>query len=106
MVPGSHRWGEARDIAKDWGLPEIPKVYHGNRVTMADCLVPAGYVHFHNELVWHSSVENTSRRPRRALAVHYIGADERHSADEYSEYPELARGAPMSEVLPILVSVA
>jgi phytanoyl-CoA hydroxylase len=103
MVPGSHHWGEARDIATDWGL-HVPNVYHGNEVHTVSCPVPAGYVHFHNDLVWHYSPRNRSRHPRRAVAIHFINPDARHSADELSRFVDLPHGAPMSEVLPICVT--
>ena len=27
FVPESHRWGEAWDIATDWGIPELPRTF-------------------------------------------------------------------------------
>ena len=105
FVPSSHSWGEAWDIAEDWGLRELPQVYHGNRVRVESSPVPAGFVHFHHEMVWHSSHENRTSRPRRALAIHYIDADARHSAHALSEYRDLPYGAQMSLVLPIEVAV-
>ena len=65
--------------------------------------VPAGYVHFHHEMVWHSSGENRTGRPRRAYAIHFVDADARHSASTFSEFRDLPLGAPMSDVLPIEV---
>jgi ectoine hydroxylase-related dioxygenase (phytanoyl-CoA dioxygenase family) len=105
LVPESHRWGEAWDIATDWGIPKLPEVYAGHRVRIHATPVPAGYVHFHHDMVWHSSGENRTRRPRRAFAVHFIDADARHSAHVLSEYRDLPFGAPMSLVLPIEVTV-
>jgi len=104
LVPQSHRWGEAWDIARDWGIPELPKIYHGHRVHVVASPVPAGYVHFHHDMVWHSSGPNRTARPRRALAIHYIDADARHSAHALSEFTDLPFGAPMSSVLPIEVT--
>ena len=34
--------------------------------------MPKGHVHFHHGLTWHASFPNTSGRPRRAIAVHYM----------------------------------
>jgi phytanoyl-CoA hydroxylase len=105
LVPESHRWGDAWDIATDWGIPRLPEVYAGHRVRVQASPVPAGYVHFHSDLVWHSSGENRTRRPRRAFAIHYIDADARHSAHALSEFRDLPLGAPMSLVLPVAVTV-
>lgn len=105
LVPESHRWGEAWDIATDWGIPKLPQVYAGHRVRVHASPVPAGYVHFHHDMVWHSSGENRTGRPRRAFAIHYIDADARHSAHALSEFRELPFGAPMSLVLPIAVTI-
>ena len=101
FVPESHRWGEAWDIATDWGIPELPREYRGHRVRVHASPVPAGYVHFHHDMVWHSSGQNRTARPRRAIAIHYIDADARHSAHVLSEYRELPYGASMSSVLPM-----
>lgn len=103
LVPESHCWGEAWDIATDWGIPELPKSYRGHRVRVVPSPVAAGYVHFHHDMVWHSSGENRTARPRRALALHYINADALHSAHELSEYKGLPYGARMAEVLPVEV---
>ena len=102
MVPESHQWGDARDISTRWGI-RLPTVYRGHEVRPVTCLVPAGHVHFHHDLVWHASGRNRSRHPRRAVAIHYINADARHSADELSVHKDLPVGAPMSNVLPVLV---
>lgn len=101
MVPESHSWGDAEDIASDWSIPEMPEVYHDHPIRIVHCPVLAGYVHFHNDRVWHSSGRNKTRAPRRALAVHYIGADSRHSADRLSPFEGLPHGEPMASVLSI-----
>ena len=38
------------------------------------CMYPVkkGHVHFHHSLTWHGSGSNTSNRPRRAIAIHYM----------------------------------
>ena len=103
LVPESHRWGEAWDIATDWGI-RLPAEYHGHRVRVVASPVPAGYVHFHHDMVWHSSGPKSTARRRGALAIHYMDAGARHSAHALSEYRDLPFGAPMSVVAPIEVT--
>ena len=44
------------------------------------CPVRKGEVHFHHSLTWHGSHANTSGRPRRALAIHYMTEETRYNA--------------------------
>jgi phytanoyl-CoA hydroxylase len=81
MVRGSHRWGDQmariRDI--DAGLA-LPGVFDGHPVEVCPRPVQKGQVHYHHALTWHSSHDNSSDRPRRAIAVHYMGDGTRHVA--------------------------
>ncbi len=77
MVPGSHNWGNAIEFING-NIPtffELPKTYKENRVEALPCPVLKGEVHFHHALAWHGSPANSSERPRRAIAVHYMTDD-------------------------------
>jgi ectoine hydroxylase-related dioxygenase (phytanoyl-CoA dioxygenase family) len=80
MVPGSHQWGE--HIRALEALPDftMPADFLGHHTPAVRCPVPAGAVHFHHSLTWHGSPINTSGRPRRAIALHYMTADTKYSA--------------------------
>ena len=49
------------------------------------CPVKKGEVHYHHALTWHGSHANTSGRPRRAIALHYMTGDTRYVAS--GEHP-------------------
>ena len=73
MVPGSYRWGNRRDALHD--LPDgkpLPESIDGEPIYVAMCPVKKGHVHFHHPLTWHGSGANTSKRPRRAIALHFM----------------------------------
>jgi len=73
MVPGSHQWGKATDYLR--GLTQylpLDESYKGNRIDVESCVVPKGYLHFHDNLTWHGSGPNFSEKPRRALAFHLV----------------------------------
>lgn len=81
MVPGSHRWGDTIDVLH--GLKDyrsMPAEWNGHRIEVVPCPVKAGCVHFHDALTWHGSHENTSGRPRRAIALHYMTEATRYDA--------------------------
>jgi phytanoyl-CoA hydroxylase len=46
-------------------------------VTVKSCPVRKGEVHYHHALTWHGSHANTSGRPRRAIALHFMTGDTR-----------------------------
>ena len=107
MVPGSHRWGAAADIAGDgWSVPGVDdlRAYHGHPVRIVARPVRSGHVHFHHELLWHCSGTNLTRHKRRALAIHFIGADDRYREGGRVTFAGLATGAPMDGVAPLLVA--
>ncbi len=74
MVPGSHLWGDHIDYLNTWKdyVADVPKSYKGHRVRVKTCPVRKGEVHFHHALTWHGSHANTSGRPRRAIALHFM----------------------------------
>lgn len=73
MVRGSHSWGNNIEYLHQ--LEEIqamPTEFQGRPLDVASCPVKKGEVHFHHALTWHGSHNNTSERPRRAIALHYM----------------------------------
>jgi phytanoyl-CoA hydroxylase len=73
MVPGSHNWGDHLaflEATQDFSV--LPNEHDGHIVTVVKRPVRAGHVHFHHALTWHGSHANTSARPRRAIAIHYM----------------------------------
>ena len=93
MVPGSHRWGDAADLAgDDWSVPGVDdlRTYHGHPVRIVPRPVRRGHVHLHHELLWHCSASNLTRGKRRALAIHFAGAGDRYRAASASR----SRGSP------------
>jgi ectoine hydroxylase-related dioxygenase (phytanoyl-CoA dioxygenase family) len=81
MVPGSHHWGNQIEFLHTLkSFEDMPPVFSGQRVETRLCPVRAGEVHFHHPLTWHGSHANTSNRPRRAIALHYITPETRYVA--------------------------
>ena len=73
MVPGSHRWGDRIGVLHS--LPNFEGMvdeFEGHQVEVRLCPVEKGAVHFHHPLTWHGSQANTSGRPRRAIALHFM----------------------------------
>jgi ectoine hydroxylase-related dioxygenase (phytanoyl-CoA dioxygenase family) len=73
MIPGSHQWGVQIDTLyalKDFN--SLPAEFQGHAIKVQACPVKKGEVHFHHPLTWHGSHANTSDRPRRAIALHYM----------------------------------
>ena len=73
MVPGSQNWGDQGVYLHE--LPHdgsVPTEFQGQPVYQVMCPVKKGHVHFHHSLTWHGSGSNTSNRPRRAVAIHYM----------------------------------
>lgn len=81
MVPGSQHWADHHDfLATVHDIAALPSAYEGHAVTIRPCPVPVGAVHYHHALVWHGSLANTSGRPRRAIALHYMTQETRYVA--------------------------
>ena len=72
MVPGSHRLGDAQSFLDTVPEYDLPSTYKAHKIETVLCPVKKGEVHFHHALTWHGSHSNTSARPRRALAIHYM----------------------------------
>ncbi len=73
MVPGSHRWGDCMPFLNTLeNYQDLPDSYEGRRVEQCLCPVKKGQIHFHDGLTWHASNKNTSGRPRRAIALHFM----------------------------------
>jgi ectoine hydroxylase-related dioxygenase (phytanoyl-CoA dioxygenase family) len=75
MVPHSHQWGNAIEFLhtlKEYDDMRQVAEYQGHAVKVIPCPVRKGHIHFHHSLTWHGSHANTSPRPRRAIALHYM----------------------------------
>jgi ectoine hydroxylase-related dioxygenase (phytanoyl-CoA dioxygenase family) len=81
MVPGSHRWGNRIDYLRALNsVDAMPASFQGHPISVERCPVKAGEVHYHHALTWHASHANTSGRPRRAIALHYMTQETRYVA--------------------------
>ena len=107
MVPGSHRWGNHIDFLNSLThYDAMPAEYEGHEVRVIRCPVKKGEVHFHHALTWHGSHNNTSGRPRRAVALHYMTEETCYVAGGrhvMKEYVTVADGEKMQgEHFPLL----
>lgn len=99
MVPGSHRWGDSSEVLNRLpAFDAMPSTYRGREVRVVRRPVARGSVHYHHALTWHGSHANTSGRPRRAIAIHYMLEGTRFVAA--GEHPikhliEVPDGAPV-----------
>jgi phytanoyl-CoA hydroxylase len=76
MVPGSYHWGNQIDFLHTLAdFKAMPSSFEGHDVEVRLCPVGKGEVHIHHALTWHGSGPNTSGRPRRAIALHYMTQD-------------------------------
>ena len=81
MIPGTHKWGDNMEFIRTLENYEaMPDTFNGNKLDVVRCPVKKGEVHFHHALVWHGSHSNTSGRPRRAIALHYMTQDTHYVA--------------------------
>ena len=81
MVPGSHLWGNQMEFIRSLGsYDDMPGAFDGKEVEIVRCPVRIGEVHYHHALTWHGSHTNTSDRPRRAIAIHYMTEETRFVA--------------------------
>ena len=109
MVPGSHLWGDNIDFLHTLeDFQSMPETFDNHRIRVIRCPVRKGEVHFHHALTWHGSHANTSGRPRRAVALHYMTGETRyvaagqHVMKEYVEVEdgEVMQGAAFPKVFP------
>jgi phytanoyl-CoA hydroxylase len=80
MVPGSHKWGDQIQFLLSQEGVDLPKEFEGRTVARLLRPVRKGEVHYHHALTWHCSHENTSPRPRRAIAIHVLPDETRYVA--------------------------
>ena len=81
MVPGSHLWGDNINFLHTLkNYEDMPDHLNEHEIKVIRCPVKKGDVHFHHALTWHGSHANTSGRPRRAIALHYMTQDTRYVA--------------------------
>jgi phytanoyl-CoA hydroxylase len=73
MVPGSQKWGNQIEFLHTLkNFDAMPDCFEGHNLEVVPCPVERGRVHFHHPLTWHGSPANTSGRPRRAVALHFM----------------------------------
>jgi ectoine hydroxylase-related dioxygenase (phytanoyl-CoA dioxygenase family) len=81
MIPGSHLWGNNIEFLHTLkSYDDMPAEFEGRKIEIIRCPVKQGEVHFHHALTWHGSHANTSGRPRRAIALHYMTGETRYVA--------------------------
>lgn len=99
MVPGSHLWGNNIDFLHTFqSYEDMPSEFNGHAINVIRCPVQKGEVHFHHALTWHGSHANTSGRPRRAIALHYMTGDTHYVASGdhvMKRFVEVQDGEPM-----------
>lgn len=84
MVPNSHDWGNAIDFLhtlKDFSDMDKVTDFQSHPVRVVKCPVKKGHIHYHHSLTWHGSHANTSDRPRRAVALHFMTQNTRNEAN-------------------------
>jgi phytanoyl-CoA hydroxylase len=102
MVPQSHLWGNAIEFLHTLkSFDEMNKVadYQGHKVEVKLVPVKKGHVHYHHSMTWHGSHANTSARPRRAIALHYMTNETRYVAKGQhvmQQFAEVADGEVMT----------
>jgi phytanoyl-CoA hydroxylase len=99
MVPGTHLWGNNIDFLHTLkNYDDMPASFEGREINIVRCPVKKGEVHYHHALTWHGSHANTSGRPRRAIALHYMTQETRYVASGnhvMKPYVEVADGELM-----------
>ncbi len=81
MVPGSYLWGNNIDFLHTLkSYDAMPGEFDGHALKVVTCPVNKGEVHFHHALTWHGSGANSSGRPRRAIALHYMSGETHYTA--------------------------
>lgn len=104
MVPGSQKFGDQIEWLHTLKkFDEMPAQFEEKTIEVKACPVERGHVHFHHPLTWHGSPANTSGRPRRAVALHFMTERAVFDAEKRDRHPmgqfiesqdgETARGA-------------
>ena len=108
MVPGSHKWGDnikllqtnPEDKFFELGKGfEPPKDAEVGKVELRPWPVKKGEVSFHHSMTWHGSHKNTSDRPRRAIAIHFMTGQARYVASgqhPMKPFVKVQDGEPMA----------
>lgn len=97
MVPHSHDWGNAIDFLhtlKEFDDMKQVKDFNGHPVNIVTCPVKKGHIHYHHSLTWHGSHANTSERPRRAIALHFMTQNTRNEASGQHVMKQFVHVAP------------
>ena len=107
MVAGTYHWGDQIDFLRTiQGFDRMPSTFQNHDLQVELCPVPAGHVHYHHGLTWHGSHTNTSVRPRRAIAIHYMTGETRYdSSGNHTMKPfvEVANGEVLTgEYFPLV----
>ncbi|HEY8665507.1 MAG TPA: phytanoyl-CoA dioxygenase family protein [Tepidisphaeraceae bacterium] len=107
MVPGSHLWGNQISFLHTLkSFDAMPKEHAGHAIEVRLAPVRKGHVHYHHALTWHGSHANTSGRPRRAIALHYMPEQTLHvaaGAHPLKSFITVPDGAPMAgEYFPLV----
>ncbi len=107
MVPHSHKWGpQMQHIGLMRDFFAMHEEFQGNITKMVACPVKKGHVHYHHSLTWHGSGPNTSGRPRRAIALHYMSDKtvfKKTGAHPMNPFIHVAEGEMMSgEAFPLV----
>ena len=109
MVPGSHKWGNQIEFLRTQGHLQTLDEFNnlagyeppdGAKPTPVPWPVKRGEISFHHSLTWHGSPFNTSSRPRRAIAIHYMTGEAKFDASGnhiMKRFVDLPDGAPMAE---------
>ena len=115
MVPGSYKWGDQIEFLRTQGQLVLvddfgaidgftpPAGVDAAKVQPRSWPVKKGEVSFHHSLTWHGSPFNSSARPRRAIAIHYMTGEACFDATGehlMKEFVDLEDGAPMAEAGP------
>ena len=83
MVAGSHAWGDQIEFLHTLkSFDDMPREFQGHALEVRRCPVRTGHVHYHHALTWHGSHANTSDRPRRAIALHFMTERTRFDASK------------------------
>jgi phytanoyl-CoA hydroxylase len=111
MVPGSQHWGNKVEYLHTLkSFDGMPSEFEGHEVAVRRCPVGKGEVHYHHALTWHGSPANTSARPRRAIALHYMTDATRYLASgnhPMKPFVEIADGEVLrGEHFPVVYAAA
>ena len=109
MVPGSHKWGNQIEFLRTQGHLQTLDEFNnlagfeppdGAKPMPVPWPVKRGEISFHHSLTWHGSPFNTSSRPRRDIAIHYMTGEAKFDASGnhiMKKFVDLPDGAPMAE---------